>query len=442
MAKDIDNAKRGTQYNADPLDLTLVWEDGKDPRRGPRDLVLAEWPQHQFVRAAFDASIKDPTDMTHVNGMITPLDGGGLVGVLQNVIVRLVPCPKDIAKALKIEAGSDLLVVTAGRSRTKEAREGNRLLAESGASLRIRVPFDTRKMTDQTAELVKGIENLHRKVIKPSEIAHYIETAEAAKTPREKIMMEIGVETWAAVETYKGFGALSPKLQALVDAKTVPLKAAVELGKMHKLHEDQDKHADALSQIAATTQKGKVKGSQVKAVVSGEQPAEKQRNISRAALESALKRLDGHGMLQTDADSRKRIQGAAQTLRFFLNGQVGDGADKTLIELLQAPPAQKKAEKPQDPAAAERAAAAQGVKDNLVKNKWPIRYALMISLRRWEKEGTTDNPAEFCVSEKWYSRMVEAFNAYYRATLEKTPADKHSPAKEAVFAKWLDTLKE
>ena len=59
----------------------------------------------------------------------------------------------------------------------------------------------------------------------------------------------------------------------------------------------------------------------------------------------------------------------------------------------------------------------------------------MLSLRRWEKEGTTDNPAEFCVSEKWYSRMVEAFNAYYKATLEKTPADKHSPAKEAVFGK-------
>ena len=432
MAKDIDNAKRGTQYNADPMDLTLVWEDPKDPRRGPRDLVLSDWPQHQFVRAAFDASIKDPTDLTHVNGMITPLDGGGVVGVLQNVIVRLVPCPKDIAKALKVEAGSDLLIVTAGRSRTKEAREGNRLLAESGASLRIRVPFDTRKMTDQTAELVKGIENLHRKTIKPSEIAHYIETAEAAKTPREKIMMEIGVETWAAVETYKGFGALSPKLQGLVDQKTVPLKAAVELGKKHKLHEDQDKAADALSSIAATTQKGKVKGSQVKAVVSGEQPAEPQRNISRASLERTMQRLETAG-----------AKGTAAIYRFILTG-AEDGIPEDLLKHLREPAKgqRQKAEKPQDPEAAKRAAEAQGVKDNLIKNKWPVRYALMLSLRRWEKEGTTDNPAEFCVSEKWYSRMVEAFNAYYKATLEKTPADKHSPAKEAVFAKWLDTLKE
>lgn len=448
MAKNIENATRGTQYNCDPQSLTLIWESA-DPRSGPRDLILSDWPQHSFVARAFDRRIKEPTDQSHVNGMITKLDGGGLIGVLENVIVRIVPCPKDMAKKLKIAEGEDLLIVTDGRSRTKEAREANKMLAAAGETkLAIRVPFDTRRMSDVTAEVIKGTANMHRKDPTPLEIAHYAASAIDAKVPRDQIQQELKLESWAAVENYSRLLDLSPNLQDLVDDRVIPIRAAVEIGKAHKLHEDQDKAAALISAEAAASPKGKVKGEKAKALASGETGKTAVKFPSAKRIATMMTGLEGApGSLNSRECDRR--DGAHAVLKWLYAGGSPETVPTFLADLVKAKPvkpvkpakAEKKAKKPvkviEDPIVTD-------VRDGLIKSRYPVRFALMLSLRQFRTEDRADTafPDENCIDETWYARVHRQWLADFVKSAQATPGTEGTKSRLKFFEKWIERFKE
>lgn len=442
MARDIQLAKRGTLYNADPTDLTLIWADGNDLRRGPRDLVLADWPNHEFVKRCYDATIAASTDNSHVCGMLTKLPKGGLMGILENVIVWIVPAPKDIAKSLGIDPGSDLLMVIDGRSRTKEAREANDRLRKAGETkLLLRVPFDTRQMDNTTAEFVKGAAQLHRKTMTPLQIAGYIQTATDAKMPREMILQEVKLEVWASAEQYLKLLKLDSGLQTLVDSGQMPLKAAIDIGKKHKAPEDQaqiaGQIAETVLQKKASGEKGKVKGNVAKSIAdkatapqtTADQPtappAQKPRMVSREVLEVVRE-----GLKSTNPDHSAQL---INVIGWILGGEVPDFIQPFI-------PADKKPGKPA--VSTEAAQNAVAVRDALISSRYPVRFALMISERKYQAAGKTGPalyPDDACKAQPWYDRIHTGWLKAY----DSACADSETPiSRDKFFSKWMNKLEE
>jgi len=451
MAKGLDNASRTGGYSANPDHLILVWPGPtRNPNMGPNDILLTDYPDNGDVRACFDPSGLILTE-ERIQSMMVKL-GNAYVGVLQNVVVRVIPW--------KDSKGADIdgLFIVAGRGRTLDAREANKRLQSAGvpAGNCIRVPFDTRKLDSAGVEFVKTIENIQRREITILDMAWYARQQLDIKQPQDVIMKALGKTSWAAVENYLAVLDLDPSLQVLVNDRTIPLSETVKIGKTVKGVEAQRALAQKFAAAATPAPQGesgkaKVKASEVKRLTgeaSGKPetgsadpiPGRKRLQAMAATLAGALANRENAA-----PTAFQWQQGAADMLAFILDPK----SAPEWIRSLMTPPAQTTVKgKAKKPAAVEtpesRAAAdkARAIQDGIIRLRTPVRYALMMSLRKWEESGVSDMPDESCKDHSWYARIHGLWTSAYNKLVSDTPADKELPTREDFFAKWIEKLSE
>ena len=225
------NAGRKDVDTIDPKDLSLVWHK-KTPEMGPNDFVVCPDPEW-----AFDASIENPINPEHVELALTK-QGGKYVGILEPIGYR------------KVEYKGKLrLFVVFGRGRTRMAREANARIKKLGGSEAdfIFVPATVKTITDTEAAILRDVENLHRKILKPIDLARLAQQHIDQGTPEPIVLKLFGVKSMQQVKNYAALLKQPEPVQRLIADGKIPMSAKIEPKQAAKVVEAAEKSEAPLS---------------------------------------------------------------------------------------------------------------------------------------------------------------------------------------------------